>query len=165
MFNCRCEASLITTKETCEINTSLQTQRRSSARISHIGTTHPADSDTTRWDRHPWSLHCSIRTLKQADTAHGFCFQATLWYTRQQSSLQCPPFEAPVSHPLELLATRVPSDQRALAVTTALRVVNGALTVCRDSDTAAVPKIHQLALDPQRSRARRGGCEQLAFPA
>ena len=39
------------------------------------------------------------------------------------------------------------------------------VTVCRGSDTAAVPKIHQLALDPQRTRARHDGCEQIAFPA
>ena len=70
--------------------------------------------------------------------------------------------QAPVSHPLELLATRVPADQRVLMQ----RCDHGVtLTVCRDSGTAPVPKIHQLPLDPQRSRARRDGCEQLTLPA
>ena len=90
-----------------------------------------------------------------------FCFQATLWCTRQQGSLQCPPFQAPVSCFPELLPTRVPSDQRALMQ----RCDHGASSdqcVCYDSDTAAEPKIHQLALDPRRSRARRDGCEQLS---
>ena len=27
------------------------------------------------------------RTPEQADTAHGFCFQAMLWYTRQQGHI------------------------------------------------------------------------------
>ena len=40
--NCECDVSLITTRATCEINTPLQTQHRSSVRISHIATTHPA---------------------------------------------------------------------------------------------------------------------------
>ena len=151
--------------ETCENNTPLQTQRRSSARISHVGTTHPAHSDATRWDRHPWSLHCSTPTREQAETVRGFCLQATLWYTRQRDSSQYPPFQALTSRPPELLAARVPSDQRVSinAVSTASRVINDALTVCRDSDTAAAPKIHQLALDSQRSRAR-DGCEQFALP-
>ena len=39
--------------ETCEFNTPPQTRHCSSAQIYHVGTTHPADSDTTRWDRHP----------------------------------------------------------------------------------------------------------------
>ena len=96
----------------------LQTQRRSSARISHIGTTHPADSDTALVGiGHPWSLHCSTRTLEQADTARGFCFQATLWYTHQQGSSQFPPFRAPISHPPELLVTRVPSDPTCFGAT------------------------------------------------
>ena len=85
MSNYRCEVSLFTTKEK-EVNTPLQNQRRSSVRISHL------DSHTIRRDHHPWSLYCSIRTPDPADTAR---------------SLQ-------VSHALELLATRVPSDQRAL---------------------------------------------------
>ena len=114
MSNCRCEVSPITTEETCEIKTALQTQRRSSAGISHIGTTHPADSEATRWDFQPRSLRCSTRTPEQADTVRGFCFQAAPWYTRQQDSSQCPLFQAPISHPLELLATRVSSDQRVL---------------------------------------------------
>ena len=57
---------------------------------------------------------CSTRTLEQADTVRGFFSQATLWYTHQQGSLQCPPFQATVSHPPEPLVTRVPSGQRVL---------------------------------------------------
>ena len=89
--------------------------------------------------------------------------------TRQQGSLQCPPSQTPVSHPLKLLATRVLSDQRVATQRyghgVASDQINDTLTVCRNCDTAIVPKIHQLALDLQRSRARRDGCEQLALPA
>ena len=53
MSNCSCEVSQTKTIETCEINTPLQAQHRSSVQISHLGTTHPDDSDTSRWDRHP----------------------------------------------------------------------------------------------------------------
>ena len=159
MSNCECEVSLITTNETCEIITPLQTQHRSSVRISHIGTTHQADSDATRWCRHPWSLHYSTRTPEQADTARGFCFQATLWCTRQQGSSWCSPFQVSTSHPPEILATRLPSDQHVL-----MQCCDHGVS-SRDSDTAAVPKIRQLALDPRRSRTRHDGREQLAFSA
>ena len=53
MSNCCCEVSLTKTIETREINTPLQTQRRSSVRISRPCTTHPDDSDTIRQGRHP----------------------------------------------------------------------------------------------------------------
>ena len=79
MSDCWCEVSLTKTIETCEINTPLQTQHRSSVRISHLGTTHPDDSDTIRGDRHPCLLHCSIRTAEPADTARESDFQVTLW--------------------------------------------------------------------------------------
>ena len=98
--------------ETCEINTPLQTQHRSSVRMSHPGTTHPDDSDTTRRDRHPCLLHCSIRSPEPADTARETDFQETLWRIHQRDSLQYPLSQAPVSCFPELPATRVLPDQR-----------------------------------------------------
>ena len=65
MSDCRCEVSLITTKVTCEINTPLQTQHRSSTRISHPCTTHLDDSDAIRQGRRP--------CLQQAEVSW-FCF-------------------------------------------------------------------------------------------
>ena len=67
-----------------EINTPLQTQSRSSVRISQPCTTHPDDSDTIRQGRHPCLLYCSTRTPEPADTAHGSDFQVTLCCTHQR---------------------------------------------------------------------------------
>ena len=120
--------------ETCENNTTLQTQRRSSARISFIGTTHPDDSDATRWDRHPWS--------EQADTAREFCSHATLWCTRQRDSSQYSPLQALTSRRREVLATRVPADQRVSKQRCGHDVssINDALTVCRNCELQLYPR-------------------------
>ena len=65
LSDCRCEVSLITTKVTCEINTPLQAQHRSSTRISHPCATHLDDSDAIRQGRRP--------CLQQAEVSW-FCF-------------------------------------------------------------------------------------------
>ena len=55
------------------------------------------------------------------------------------------------------LFSRASCNQSPLnAVATASRVINDTLTVCRNCDTAVVPKIHLRALDSQWDRARRG---------
>ena len=94
-----------------EINTSLQTQHRIFVRISHLGTTHPDDSDAIRRDRHPCLLHCSIRTPEPADTERESDFQVTIWCIHQRDSLQYPLSQAPISCFPELPATGVLSDQ------------------------------------------------------
>ena len=85
----------------------VKSTRRSSVRISDLGTTHPDDSDTIRRDRHPCLLHFSIRTPEPADTARESDFQVTLWCIHQRDSLQYPLSQALFSHLPKLPAARV----------------------------------------------------------
>ena len=128
MSNYRCEVSLITTKETCEINTPfrltiaalfefltsaqlIQTTQTPSVRVvTHVSFTaayaHPSQPTQL-------TIHRSIHFLK-------------LQFPVYQSSLQ------PESSQTNMF--------RRNAVATASRVINDSPTVCRNCDAATVPK-------------------------
>ena len=134
MSNCRCEVSLITRKETCETNTCLQTQRRSSARFVVVSTvkaliSRPPELLATRvssaLDSHDLvpDVMAANSLFSQLDNAILFCFFALQLRTHNQESRHLhssKSYPKPNQHPcstrfLSALMPPMLSDEASLA--------------------------------------------------